>query len=65
MQSIKAYLLKLNNIHTIGRCGMFRYNNQDHAILSGLYVIRNIFEKKRIDLWNINTDEEYLEEKKN
>lgn len=65
MQSIKAYLFKLNNIHTIGRCGMFRYNNQDHAILSGLYVIRNIFEKKRIDLWNINTDEEYLEEKKN
>ena len=65
MYSIKEYLIKLKNIHTIGRCGMFRYNNQDHAILSGLYVIRNIFENKKIDLWNINTDEEYLEEKIN
>ena len=64
MIPVKKYLDELKNIHTVGRCGMFKYNNQDHAILSGLYVIRNIYGKENIDLWNINTDEDYLEEKK-
>ena len=63
MEPIKKYLSNIDNIYTIGRCGMFRYNNQDHAILSGLYVIRNIYENKDINLWDINTEDEYLEEK--
>jgi hypothetical protein len=35
----------------------------DHSILAGLYAAKNILGEHH-DIWAINTDEEYLEEKK-
>ena len=61
----KEYLIKLNNIHTIGRCGMFRYNNQDHAMATGLYAARTLLGIGDFDPWEVNVDGEYHEEVSN
>ena len=61
---IRAYLARFENLTPIGRGGMYRYNNQDHAILSGLLAARNFCAPgARHDLWEINEENEYLEEK--
>jgi protoporphyrinogen oxidase len=50
-------------LHLAGRNGMHRYNNQDHAMMTGLVAARNILAGKRIlDPWQVNDDAEYLEE---
>ena len=59
---IKAYVDSFENITLIGRGGMYKYNNQDHSILTGLLAARKFF-GERHDLWEVNTEEEYLEEK--
>jgi len=41
---------------------MHRYNNQDHAMLTGLMAARNIAGQGPFDLWKVNSDAEYLEE---
>ena len=40
---------------------MFKYNNQDHAMATGLYAARKLLGKGDYDPWNVNTDGEYLE----
>ncbi|TSC66086.1 MAG: amine oxidase [Candidatus Berkelbacteria bacterium Gr01-1014_85] len=60
---MKDYLLKFENLTLIGRAGMFKYNNMDHALLSGIYAARNEY-GSNYDLWNINEDSDYLEEEK-
>jgi len=50
-------------LHLVGRNGMHRYNNQDHAIMSGLLTARNIAAERTVfNTWNINQDGEYLEQ---
>ena len=39
---IKDWLSDLPNITAIGRSGMFKYNNQDHAMATGLYAARTL-----------------------
>ena len=64
LDAIRAYLARFDNLAPIGRGGMYRYNNQDHAILSGLLAARNFcVPGARHDLWEINEENEYLEEK--
>lgn len=58
------YINSFHNLHPIGRSGMFKYNNQDHAIATGIYAARNIQDNKKIDVWKINSDAEYSEGKK-
>ncbi len=49
-------------LHVIGRNGMHRYNNQDHAMMTGMLAARNIVAGERLyDLWNVNEDAEYHE----
>jgi protoporphyrinogen oxidase len=49
-------------LHPVGRNGMHRYNNQDHAMMTGILAARNIAAGKRIyDLWAVNQDAEYHE----
>ena len=64
LDKIRSYLARFDNLAPIGRGGMYRYNNQDHAILSGLLAARNYcVPGTRHDLWEINEEQEYLEEK--
>ena len=62
---IKGWLRKKENVTAIGRSGMFKYNNQDHAMATGLYAVRNLLGESRFDPWSVNVDGEYHEESSN
>lgn len=53
-------------LHLIGRNGMHKYNNQDHAMMTAMLCARNILAGRRdYDLWRVNEDAEYHEETDN
>lgn len=54
---------ELPNLQLIGRNGMHKYNNQDHAMWTGILAAKNALGKGSYNLWNVNADAEYLEEK--
>lgn len=62
---IKEWLAGLNNITAIGRSGMFKYNNQDHAMATGLFASRTLLGQGNFDPWVVNVDGEYHEEIQN
>jgi hypothetical protein len=62
LQTIKSYLDQFENFQTIGRNGLHRYNNQDHAMLTGMLAVRNILYGETNNLWVVNAEEEYHEE---
>ena len=49
------------NLHAMGRYGMFKYNNSDHSILTALLTVENILDGAANDVWSVNTDTEYHE----
>jgi protoporphyrinogen oxidase len=49
-------------LHMVGRNGMHRYNNQDHAMMTAMLTVRNILAgAKLFDIWAVNEDAEYHE----
>jgi protoporphyrinogen oxidase len=49
-------------LHLVGRNGMHKYNNQDHAMMTGLLTALNIVAgERRYDPWAVNEDAEYSE----
>ena len=49
-------------LHMVGRNGMHRYNNQDHAMMTAMLTVRNIVAGARVhDVWSVNEDAEYHE----
>ncbi|MBI2870257.1 MAG: hypothetical protein HYY14_00950 [Candidatus Omnitrophica bacterium] len=62
-QTLYRYAQQFSNLCLIGRAGMYRYNNQDHALLSGFYAARNYLNLTKVDLMGINDREETIEEK--
>jgi protoporphyrinogen oxidase len=53
---------RFTNLHLAGRNGMHKYNNQDHAMMTGLLTARNIVAGTRLhDVWTVNEDAEYHE----
>ncbi len=58
---LRAFLDGLQNLQTIGRNGMHRYNNMDHSVLMGLYAARNIAGADH-SVWSVNTARSYYEE---
>jgi protoporphyrinogen oxidase len=61
IDTIKAYLDQFENLLPIGRSGMFKYNNQDHAMATGLYATRTALGIGRFDPWLVNIDGIYHE----
>jgi protoporphyrinogen oxidase len=57
---VRDYLETFDNLQTVGRNGMHRYNNMDHSMLTGMLAARNV-SGARHDLWEIGEQEEYLE----
>jgi protoporphyrinogen oxidase len=53
----------MSNVQPIGRNGMHRYNNQDHSMFTAMLAVENIFGATH-DLWSVNVEEEYHEEKR-
>jgi protoporphyrinogen oxidase len=49
-------------LHQVGRNGMHKYNNQDHAMMTAMLAAENILSgARRFDVWNVNEDAEYHE----
>jgi protoporphyrinogen oxidase len=49
-------------LHLVGRNGMHKYNNQDHAMMTAMLTARNILAgERRYDVWGVNEDAEYHE----
>ncbi len=63
---IRSFTDSFENLFLVGRNGMHKYNNQDHSMLTAMAVVDGLVEG-RVDkkaLWNINTEQDYHEEKK-
>ena len=64
VDTIREYLGETaRNLQLVGRNGMHKYNNQDHSMITALYAARNICGAS-YDLWAVNTEPDYHEEKK-
>jgi protoporphyrinogen oxidase len=61
LQIIQDYLETFDNLQTVGRNGMHRYNNQDHSMLTAMLAVRNILGESH-DLWSVNVERSYHEE---
>ena len=61
LEVIQRYLQQFENLQTVGRNGMHRYNNQDHSMLTGLLAAKNILGEQH-DLWNVNVERSYHED---
>jgi hypothetical protein len=63
LDGVRAYIDPLVNLHTVGRNGMHKYNNQDHSMLTAMFAVQNM-QGAAFDIWEVNTDFEYHEEQK-
>jgi protoporphyrinogen oxidase len=53
---------RYETLHLVGRNGMHRYNNQDHAMMTAMLTAENILAGHRLyDIWCVNEDAEYHE----
>jgi protoporphyrinogen oxidase len=49
-------------LHLVGRNGMHKYNNQDHAMMTAMLTVENILAgERRFNVWEVNEDAEYNE----
>jgi len=62
---IRNFTDKFENLFLIGRNGMHRYNNQDHSMLTAMTAVENIINnvKSKDNIWDINIEKGYHEEK--
>jgi protoporphyrinogen oxidase len=60
LKVLEDYIRGFENLQTVGRNGMHRYNNQDHSMLSALLAAKNIMGENH-DIWNINVERSYHE----
>ncbi|MFY1672383.1 NAD(P)/FAD-dependent oxidoreductase [Plantactinospora sp. WMMB334] len=64
VDTIRAWLAaEVPNVHPVGRNGMHRYNNADHSMMTALLSVSNILDGTDHDVWTVNVEEEYHEEK--
>ncbi len=49
-------------VHPVGRNGMHKYNNQDHAMYTAMLTVENIVKGTEHDIWAVNVEEDYHEE---
>jgi len=63
---LKEFTDRFENLFLVGRNGMHKYNNQDHSMLTAMSVVDGLAADKvdKASLWEINTEQEYHEEKK-
>ncbi len=60
---LQKHLKGISNLTPVGRGGLYKYNNQDHSIYSGMLAARNYLKltETPYDIWSINIDAEYHE----
>lgn len=65
VNKIKHYLQNLTKSYSLqpmGRCGLHRYNNSDHSMMTAFLCVKNILGEGNFDQWIVNSDAEYHEE---
>ena len=62
---LKDFTNRIENLFLVGRNGMHKYNNQDHSMLTAMHAVDGIIagHVDKQSLWEINTEQEYHEEK--
>ncbi|MGB3201940.1 MAG: NAD(P)/FAD-dependent oxidoreductase [Nodosilinea sp.] len=60
LQVLQDYIETFENLQTVGRNGMHRYNNQDHSMLTALLAAKNTLGEDHA-LWDINVERSYHE----
>jgi protoporphyrinogen oxidase len=63
VEGVRSHIDPIPNLHTVGRNGMHKYNNQDHSMLTSMMTVWNM-EGAEHDIWRVNTDYEYHEEQR-
>ncbi len=66
IDTVRHFVDAIPNLFLIGRNGMHRYNNQDHSMLTAMLAVDNIIAgvTAKANLWDVNLEMEYHEEKK-
>ncbi|MBR4384002.1 MAG: hypothetical protein IKP64_10640, partial [Selenomonadaceae bacterium] len=60
----RAALDEIQNLYCIGRNGQHRYNNMDHSMLTAREAVRTIIgTSTRENIWNVNAEQTYHEDK--
>ena len=60
LATLRHFLDPISNLHTVGRNGMHKYNNQDHSMYAAMLAVANLH-GERHDVWAVNSDFEYHE----
>jgi protoporphyrinogen oxidase len=63
LATVREFIDPIRNLHTVGRNGMHKYNNQDHSMLTAMMAVWNMHGASH-DIWEVNTDFDYHEEQK-
>lgn len=65
MPTIREFIDPMENMFLIGRNGLHRYNNSDHSMLTAMVAVDQIAAGaiKKSEIWDINTEQDYHEEK--
>ena len=64
---VRNHLNSIDNLYCVGRNGQHRYNNMDHSILTALTAVSSILDPEHVkkeSVWDVNTEKEYHETKK-
>ncbi len=63
LDTVRSFIDPIPNLHTVGRNGMHKYNNQDHSMLTAMMAVWNM-EGAAHDIWAVNSDFDYHEEQR-
>jgi protoporphyrinogen oxidase len=63
LDGVRSFIDRIPNLHSVGRNGMHKYNNQDHSMLTAMMAVQNMNGASH-DIWSVNTDFDYHEEQK-
>jgi protoporphyrinogen oxidase len=63
LDTVREFIDPIPNLHTVGRNGMHKYNNQDHSMLAAMMAVENMH-GAAYNIWDVNTDFDYHEEQK-
>lgn len=66
MDELVTYLSGIGNLFCVGRNGQHRYNNIDHSMCTAFEAVKDIMDGigDHSNVWQVNTEKEYHEEKK-
>lgn len=64
--TLQAFLDSIPNLFCVGRNGQHRYNNMDHSMCTSFEAVKDILNGNadHSNVWSVNTEQEYHEEKK-